>query len=69
MQTTVPEATNSNLVRNTRLSSVHVFGLLLGGPGQVWMNDINFEIVSTNVPTTDLVTNYPDKPVNLSFDD
>lgn len=45
------------------------FGLLLGGPGQVWMADLQFEVVSSSVPTTDLVTTYPDKPVNLAFDE
>jgi hypothetical protein len=50
--------------------SVHIaFGLLLGGPGQVWMADLQFEVVSSSVPTTDLVTVYPDKPVNLTFDE
>jgi hypothetical protein len=50
--------------------SVHIaFGLLLGGPGQVWVADLQFEVVSSNVPTTDLVTSYPDKPVNLGFDE
>jgi hypothetical protein len=50
--------------------SAHIaFGLLLGGPGQVWMADLQFEVVSSSVPTTDLVTVYPDKPVNLAFDE
>jgi len=33
------------------------------------MADLQFEVVSSNVPTTDLVTSYPDKPVNLGFDE
>jgi hypothetical protein len=50
------------------------FGLLLSGPGQVWMADLAFEIVSSDVPTTDLAsvaqaTVYPDRPVNLKFDE
>jgi hypothetical protein len=52
--------------------AVHIaFGLLLSGPGQVWLSDIQFDTVSSNVPTTDLMvdTDYPDKPVNLSFDE
>jgi hypothetical protein len=50
--------------------SVHIaFGLLLSGLGQVWMADLSFEIVSSDVPTTDLVTVYPEKPINLKFDE
>lgn len=45
------------------------FGVLLGGLGQVWVSDIQFEVVSTIVPTTALVTSYPDKPVNLNFEE
>jgi hypothetical protein len=47
------------------------FGLLLSGAGQVWMADIRLEIVSLNVPTTNIerVTVYPDKPVNLNVDE
>jgi hypothetical protein len=47
------------------------FGLLLSGAGQVWMAEIRLEIVSLNVPTTNIerVTVYPDKPVNLNVDE
>ena len=48
------------------------FGLLLKGTGQVWMADNYLEIVSLNVPATDTVnrvTAYPEKPINLGFDD
>ncbi len=45
------------------------FGLLMGGRGQVWMADLSLEIVSSDVPTTDLVAVYPDKPINLKFDE
>jgi hypothetical protein len=47
------------------------FGMLLGGPGQVWMADLTFEIVPQTVPTTELAidTDYPDRPLNLSFDE
>ncbi|MGB8841976.1 MAG: hypothetical protein WCC64_13015, partial [Aliidongia sp.] len=45
------------------------FGVLLGGLGQIWVSDIQFEVVSTSVPTTDLFGNYPDKPVNLNFEE
>ncbi len=43
------------------------FGLLLGGTGQVWMNDLRFETVSKDVPTTELESRLPKQPVNLSF--
>jgi len=45
------------------------FGVLLGGRGQVWVSDIQFEVVSTNVPTSDLFGNYPDKPMNLNLEE
>lgn len=45
------------------------FGLLLEGPGQVWMADVHIETVSSSVPTTNLVTDYPDKPSNLNFNE
>ncbi len=28
------------------------YGALLAGPGQIWFDDINFEIVDKNIPTT-----------------
>jgi hypothetical protein len=50
--------------------SVYIaFGLLVSGPGQVWMAGLSFEIVSSDVPTTDLVTVYREKPINLRFDE
>jgi hypothetical protein len=62
--------TKHQIVLDVKDNSVNIaFGVLLTGPGQVWVSDIQFEVVSTNVPTTDLVANYPDKPVNLTFDE
>ncbi len=45
------------------------FGILLEGKGQVWLNDVQFEEVGTDVPTTSIDANreYPDKPGNLDF--
>jgi hypothetical protein len=47
------------------------FGLLLTGNGQVWMDDLKFEVVGNDVPTTG---NRLDKetvsaPVNLDFEE
>jgi len=42
------------------------FGLLLDGVGQVWLSDIQFEVVSDDVPTTGQ-SNIPDGPINLDF--
>ena len=45
------------------------FGLLLGGSGQVWMDDLRFEVVPTTVRTTGQA--YPPAPAapsNLSFE-
>ncbi len=45
------------------------FGILLEGKGQVWLNDVQFEEVGTDVPTTSIDGNreYPDQPGNLDF--
>ena len=46
------------------------FGVLLDGPGGVWLDDINFDIVERSVPTTgtwaggELAAN----PKNLDFE-
>ena len=47
------------------------FGILLAGPGQVWMGNLDFQIVPDNVPTTGRGTppQRSDKPQNLDFDD
>jgi hypothetical protein len=54
-------------------SAYIAFGLLLDGAGEVWMADVRFAVVSSNTPTTDLKinqpTDYPDGPVNLSFEE
>jgi hypothetical protein len=44
------------------------FGILLNGPGQVWLNSTKLEIVGSGVPTTNLNENQlPGQPVNLEF--
>lgn len=47
------------------------FGILLAGPGQAWIDDLQFDVVGPNVPTTDLMAGpaaAPRGPVNLNFD-
>jgi hypothetical protein len=63
--------TKYQIVLDVPEESVHIaFGLLLDGPGHVWMSNVQFESVSLNTPTTDLLaTDYPDKPINLNFDE
>jgi len=41
------------------------FGALLHGTGQIWFDNLNFEIVDNSVPSTG---NVKDKPTNLNFD-
>ena len=47
------------------------FGLLLTGKGQVWMDDLKFEVVGKDVPTTDggLNQRIPKEPTNLDFEE
>lgn len=47
------------------------FGALLEGTGQIWFDDIKFEIVDLNVPTTGRKNNHFNtiqKPDNLNFE-
>jgi len=44
------------------------FGILLDGPGTVWLNGLKFEEVPTGIPTTDKVKAPAPGPSNLSFD-
>ena len=44
-------------------------GILLDGPGQVWLNDVKVEVVGAGVPVTGQTgTSLPDAPRNLGFD-
>jgi hypothetical protein len=49
------------------------FGVLLKGTGQVWVDDFEFEVVKTDVPTTDLrrteMGAYGTRPRNLQFEE
>ena len=49
------------------------FGLLLAGEGQVWMDNLQFEVVDAETPTTDMSQSsesntLPESPANLSFE-
>lgn len=46
-------------------------GILLTGKGQVWLDNINFQEVDYNTPTTEFAPEevYPDYPKNLSFEE
>ena len=45
------------------------FGILLGGGGQVWMDDLKFEVVPATVKTTNMVPPPPPAaPTNLNFE-
>jgi len=44
------------------------FGVLLAGSGQVWLNDVKFEVVGSDVPTTGAGEAHRAEPVNLGFD-
>lgn len=46
------------------------FGILLSGSGEVWMNDVSFEVVGNDVPVTShspLASTLPAHPTNLKF--
>ena len=46
------------------------FGILLDGPGTVWLDEIKFEVVDQSVPTTGTdAGNLAAKPQNLDFEE
>ena len=46
------------------------FGVLLSGAGQVWMDDLKFEVVTQDVPTTDMRSGRKSsEPKNLDFEE
>ncbi|MBE9101580.1 hypothetical protein [Vacuolonema iberomarrocanum] len=54
-------------------SSNIAFGLMLSGAGQMWVDDLQFEVVDTDTPTTDMTQGesaeeLPTEPANLSFE-
>lgn len=46
-------------------------GMLLYGAGELWIDNLAFEVVEKNIPTTDvdISSALPEKPNNLSFED
>lgn len=52
-------------------SEMIAFGVLLNGPGQVWMDKLGFEIVDDSVPVTEQSSteDLSNEPVNLNFED
>jgi hypothetical protein len=44
------------------------FGIILEGEGQVWIDEVSFEIVGDDVSTTDIQSKLPTSPVNLNFE-
>lgn len=53
-----------------RDSSGIFFGILLSGPGTVWLNSVKFQAVGESVSTTGLPAGTPsgDEPTNLNFE-
>jgi len=50
-------------------SEIIAFGALLAGSGQVWLDDVAFDAVGEDTPTTGAdLDELPPAPVNLSFD-
>lgn len=52
-------------------SEVIAFGILLNGYGQIWMDELDFEIVDDSVPVTEQNStgDLSNEPVNLNFED
>jgi hypothetical protein len=44
-------------------------GVLLCGPGSLWIDDLRLDEVGDDVPTTDVQQHYPSGPVNLTFNE
>ena len=60
--------TKYQIVLDAPADSVYIaLGLLLNGPGKVWMADAGLEVVAANEAITSTVVAYPDKPINLKF--
>ena len=44
------------------------FGILLAGRGAAWIDDLTFNVVGPEVPTTDILSNAAPQPRNLDFE-
>jgi hypothetical protein len=51
-------------------SAIINIGMLLYGAGELWIDNLAFDVVEKNVPTTDvdISSALPEKPNNLSFE-
>ncbi|MCA9804733.1 MAG: hypothetical protein KC777_22335 [Cyanobacteria bacterium HKST-UBA02] len=68
------EWTRCDIVLDVPEDSTNIaFGVMLGGKGHVWIDDVSFEKVAKNVPTTDCQCSRKGgmkrQPVNLNFED
>jgi hypothetical protein len=45
------------------------FGVLLSSEGQVWVDEIDFDIAGDDISTTELKGKYPDQAINLNFEE
>ncbi|MEJ7559364.1 MAG: hypothetical protein WKF66_13725 [Pedobacter sp.] len=52
-------------------STGFVFGVLQAGPGEVWLDDLKFEVVDKSVPLTNLLDTSPSisEPRNMNFEE
>lgn len=43
------------------------FGILSSGQGQIWIDQMQFDIVGKDIPSTDMLTQKKEQPENLGF--
>jgi hypothetical protein len=61
------EWTKSQIVLNVPAESSRIaYGVLLGGEGQVWIDDIKFDVVGEDIPTTGRTGEENGRPANES---
>lgn len=59
--------TKYEVVLNVPINATSIsFGVLMSSNGEVWLNNVSFEEVNPDVPTTEYLPR-PEKPVNLDF--
>ena len=62
--------TKYQIVLDVPESSIDIaFGILLDGEGKIWCDTFSFEVVDQNTPTTAMDLDYPERPVNLDFEE
>lgn len=70
IQGTTDWATHSIVLDVQGDAETILFGVLLSMTGQVWMADVQFDVVDREVPSTDILTEIIQYfPVNLGFDE